>query len=88
MRVQGQWLVLGGLGDQPPIAVGRASARRADPARSAVGAAPQPRRVFEGRLEDEQGKFNLRNLVNRQRVDDGAAAGFRAPVRLIGVNPG
>ena len=43
--------------------------------------------VFEGRLEDEQGKFNLRNLVNRQQPDTEQLQSFERLCRLIGVDP-
>lgn len=41
---------------------------------------------FEGRLEDEQGKFNLRNLVNQQRIDLEQLAVFQRLCALIGIS--
>ncbi|MEX3776990.1 type II secretion system minor pseudopilin GspK [Pseudomonas sp. MYb118] len=41
---------------------------------------------FEGRLEDEQGKFNLRNLVNQERIDQEQLATFQRLCELIGIN--
>jgi len=66
-RVQGQWLLLGGLERSRQMLW---EARQKDVltrldqpwARAQTG-------VFEGRIDDEQGKFNLRNLVNRQQPD-------------------
>lgn len=43
--------------------------------------------VFEGRIDDEQGKFNLRNLVNRQQVDNEQLQGFERLCRTLGVDP-
>jgi general secretion pathway protein K len=43
---------------------------------------------FEGRLEDEQGKFNLRNLVANERVDEAQVAAFQRLCELIGVSAG
>ena len=43
--------------------------------------------VFEGRIDDEQGKFNLRNLVNRQQVDTEQLQGFERLCRTLGVDP-
>lgn len=42
--------------------------------------------VFGGQLEDEQGKFNLRNLVVDGRVDAEALATFQRLCGLIGVD--
>ena len=42
--------------------------------------------VFEGRIDDEQGKFNLRNLVNRQQVDTEQLQGFERLCRTLGVD--
>ncbi len=84
-RVQGQWLLLGAL-EQSRLLLW--DARKKDvltrldqPWARAQGG------VFEGRLEDEQGKFNLRNLVNRQQQDDEQLQHFERLCRLIGVDP-
>ncbi|MDD0974709.1 type II secretion system minor pseudopilin GspK [Pseudomonas fontis] len=42
---------------------------------------------FEGRLDDEQGKFNLRNLVADEQVDEQALAAFRRLCSLIDIRP-
>ena len=85
LRVQGQWLLLGAL-EQSRLLLW--DARKKDvltrldqPWARAQGG------VFEGRLEDEQGKFNLRNLVNRQQQDDEQLQHFERLCRLIGVDP-
>jgi general secretion pathway protein K len=85
MRIQGQWLLQGGVERSRQMLW---EARQKDvltrldqPWASAQGGA------FEGRVEDEQGKFNLRNLVNRQRVDAEQVQSFERLCRLIGVDP-
>ncbi|MDQ0654792.1 type II secretion system minor pseudopilin GspK [Pseudomonas cedrina] len=85
LRIQGQWLLQGGLEHSRQMLW---DARRKDVltrldqpwARAQVGA-------FAGRIEDEQGKFNLRNLVNRQQVDAEQLQSFERLCRLIGVDP-
>ena len=85
LRIQGQWLLLGGLERSRQMLW---DARQKDVltrldqpwARAQTG-------VFEGRLEDEQGKFNLRNLINRQRPDAEQLQNFERLCRLIGVDP-
>ena len=85
LRVQGQWLLQAGLERSRQMLW---DARQKDVltrldqpwARAQVGA-------FEGRIEDEQGKFNLRNLVNRQQVDTEQLQRFERLCRLIGVDP-
>ncbi|MDH0300866.1 MULTISPECIES: type II secretion system minor pseudopilin GspK [unclassified Pseudomonas] len=42
--------------------------------------------LFDGQLEDEQGKFNLRNLVVDGLVDGEALATFQRLCRLIGID--
>ncbi|MBC3302856.1 type II secretion system minor pseudopilin GspK [Pseudomonas sp. SWRI18] len=84
-RIQGQWLLQGGLEHSRQMLW---DARRKDVltrldqpwAHAQVGA-------FAGRIEDEQGKFNLRNLVNRQQVDAEQLQSFERLCRLIGVDP-
>ena len=85
LRIQGQWLLQGGLEQSRWLLW---DARQKDvltrldqPWARAQGGA------FEGRLEDEQGKFNLRNLVNRQQVDVEQLQSFERLCRLIGVDP-
>ncbi|WP_248751907.1 type II secretion system minor pseudopilin GspK [Pseudomonas sp. MWU15-20650] len=84
-RIQGQWRVEGGLARSRQLLW---EARQKDvltrldqPWARAQGGA------FEGRIEDEQGKFNLRNLVNRQQLDDQQLQSFERLCRLIGVDP-
>ena len=85
LRIQGQWLLQGGLERSRQMLW---DARQKDvltrldqPWARAQGGA------FEGRIVDEQGKFNLRNLVNRQRVDVEQVQSFERLCRLIGVDP-
>ncbi|NVZ67941.1 type II secretion system minor pseudopilin GspK [Pseudomonas costantinii] len=85
LRVQGQWLLQGVLERSRQLlwdARQRDVLTRLDQpwARAQVG-------VFEGRLDDEQGKFNLRNLVNRQQTDAEQLQGFERLCGLIGVDP-
>lgn len=85
LRIQGQWLLQGGLEQSRRLLW---DARQKDvltrldqPWARAQGGA------FEGQLADEQGKFNLRNLVNRQQVDAEQLRRFERLCRLIGVDP-
>ncbi|AQT95053.1 HxcX atypical pseudopilin [Pseudomonas azotoformans] len=85
LRIQGQWLLEGGLERSRQLLW---DARQKD----VLTRLDQPwalvqRGVFEGRIEDEQGKFNLRNLVNRQQVDTEQLQRFERLCRLIGVDP-
>ncbi|MCK9801085.1 type II secretion system minor pseudopilin GspK [Pseudomonas sp. MAFF 302030] len=41
---------------------------------------------FSGRLEDQQGKFNLRNLVSEEQVDGGQVRNLERLCALLGVN--
>jgi len=84
LRIQGQWLLQGGLERSRQMLW---DARQKDvltrldqPWARAQGGA------FEGRIEDEQGKFNLRNLVNREQVDTEQLQSFERLCRLIGVD--
>jgi general secretion pathway protein K len=84
LRTQGQWLLLGGLEQSRQLLW---DARRKD----VLTRLDQPwaraqRAAFEGQLEDEQGKFNLRNLVNRQQPDIDQLHNFERLCRLIGVD--
>ncbi|WP_248487819.1 type II secretion system minor pseudopilin GspK [Pseudomonas sp. CYM-20-01] len=85
LRIQGQWLLQGGLERSRQLLW---DARQKDvltrldqPWARAQGGA------FEGRIEDEQGKFNLRNLVSREQVDTEQLQSFERLCRLIGVDP-
>ncbi|CRM45022.1 MULTISPECIES: type II secretion system minor pseudopilin GspK [Pseudomonas] len=84
-RIQGQWLLQGSLERTRHMLW---EARQKDvltrldqPWARAQGGA------FTGRVEDEQGKFNLRNLVNRRQVDAEQLQSFERLCRLIGVDP-
>ncbi len=84
LRIQGQWLLLGALEDSRQRLW---EARQKD----VLTRLDQPwaraqKGLFEGRLEDEQGKFNLRNLVNRGRPDAEQVQNFERLCGLIGVN--
>ncbi|WP_180698994.1 type II secretion system minor pseudopilin GspK [Pseudomonas crudilactis] len=41
---------------------------------------------FEGRIEDQQGKFNLRNLLSNERVDGGQLRSFERLCEMIGID--
>lgn len=85
LRLQGQWLLLGGLERSRQLLW---DARQKDvltrldqPWARAQGGA------FEGRIVDEQGKFNLRNLVNRGQPDAEQLQNFERLCRTLGVDP-
>lgn len=84
-RVQGQWLLQGGVERSRQMLW---EARQKDvltrldqPWARAQGG------LFEGRIDDEQGKFNLRNLVHRQQPDAGQLQSFERLCRTLGVDP-
>ncbi|WP_350616662.1 type II secretion system minor pseudopilin GspK [Pseudomonas sp. HY7a-MNA-CIBAN-0227] len=85
LRIQGQWALQGGLEVSRQLLW---EARQKDvltrldqPWARPLGGA------FEGQLEDEQGKFNLRNLVAHQQPDAAQLQSFERLCQLIGVNP-
>ena len=85
LRVQGQWLLQGSLERSRQLLW---EARQKD----VLTRLDQPwagaqRGAFEGRIEDEQGKFNLRNLVNRQLPDAEQLQSFERLCRTLGVDP-
>ncbi|MBT9263467.1 MULTISPECIES: type II secretion system minor pseudopilin GspK [Pseudomonas] len=86
-RVQGRWLVHGGLEISRQLLW---DARQRDPLTRLDQ--PWAQRLnaqgFEGRLEDEQGKFNLRNLVANERVDEAQVQAFQRLCELIGISGG
>nr|WP_315438330.1 type II secretion system minor pseudopilin GspK [uncultured Pseudomonas sp.] len=86
-RVQGRWLLHGGLEISRQLLW---DARQRDPLTRLDQ--PWARRLnaqgFEGRLEDEQGKFNLRNLVANERVDEAQVQAFQRLCELIGISAG
>ncbi|NWD27752.1 MULTISPECIES: type II secretion system minor pseudopilin GspK [Pseudomonas] len=84
LRIQGQWLLSGGLETSRQRLW---DARRQDvltrldqPWARPIGGA------FEGRIEDEQGKFNLRNLVTQQQPDAVQLQSFERLCQLIGID--
>lgn len=86
-RVQGRWLLHGGLEISRQLLW---DARQRDPLTRLDQ--PWAQRLnaqgFEGRLEDEQGKFNLRNLVANERVDQAQVQAFQRLCELIGISAG
>jgi general secretion pathway protein K len=86
-RVQGRWVLHGGLEISRQLLW---DARQRDP----LTRLDQPwahrlnAQGFEGRLEDEQGKFNLRNLVANERVDEAQVQAFQRLCELIGISAG
>lgn len=86
-RVQGRWLSHGGLEISRQLLW---DARQRDPLTRLDQ--PWAQRLnaqgFEGRLEDEQGKFNLRNLVANERVDEAQVQAFQRLCELIGISAG
>ncbi|MCM8741376.1 type II secretion system minor pseudopilin GspK [Pseudomonas koreensis] len=86
-RVQGRWLLHGGLEISRQLLW---DARQRDPLTRLDQPWAQRLRAqgFEGRLEDEQGKFNLRNLVANERVDEAQVQAFQRLCELIGISAG
>ncbi|GLZ23996.1 type II secretion system protein K [Stutzerimonas stutzeri] len=91
-RVQGGWLLRGALELSRQMLW---QARLEEPLTRLDQAWAQPVRVasanargdaFEFWIEDEQGKFNLRNLVRDGRVDMEEAAGFERLCQALGLN--
>lgn len=86
-RVQGRWVLHGGLEISRQLLW---DARQRDPLTRLDQ--PWAQRLnaqgFEGRLEDEQGKFNLRNLVANERVDEAQVQAFQRLCTLIGISAG
>ena len=86
-RVQGRWMLQGGLEISRQLLW---DARQRDPLTRLDQPWAQRLEVqgFEGRLEDEQGKFNLRNLVANERVDEAQIQAFGRLCELIGISAG
>jgi general secretion pathway protein K len=86
-RVQGRWVLHGGLEISRQLLW---DARQRDPLTRLDQ--PWAQRLnaqgFEGRLEDEQGKFNLRNLVANERIDEAQVQAFQRLCELIGISAG
>ncbi|OLF54037.1 type II secretion system minor pseudopilin GspK [Pseudomonas chlororaphis] len=92
LRVQGSWLLQGGLevsrqrlwDDRQRDVLTRLDQPWARPIQlAALGPGSGP---FEGRLEDEQGKFNLRNLLADDRLDNLQLENFQRLCELLGVS--
>ncbi|WP_205300370.1 type II secretion system minor pseudopilin GspK [Pantoea sp. Ap-967] len=85
LALQGQWALEGGL--QGGRALLREQRQRDRLVRNGQPwSQPQPLAAgLEGRLEDEQGKFNLRNLVIEGQVNEPAVATLRRLCGLIGL---
>ncbi|MFW0758578.1 type II secretion system minor pseudopilin GspK [Pseudomonas sp. H11T01] len=92
LRVQGTWVLHGGIEISRQLL---RDAHQRDPLTRLDQPWAQPIvmspsgvvvRTFDGRLEDEQGKFNLRNLVANERIDDEQLRNFQRLCQLIGVN--
>ncbi|TFY85648.1 general secretion pathway protein GspK [Pseudomonas kairouanensis] len=85
LRIQGQWLLQGGL-ERSRLMLWEARQKdvltRLDQpwARAQSG-------EFQGRIDDEQGKFNLRNLVNREQLDAEQLQAFERLCRTLGIDP-
>ncbi|MHC8327174.1 type II secretion system minor pseudopilin GspK [Pseudomonas sp. LB1P83] len=93
-RVQGAWVLQGGIEISRQLLW---EARQRDPLTRLDQPWAQPVLMprydardlpFEGRLEDEQGKFNLRNLIANERVDEEQLANFQRLCQSIGINAG
>jgi len=92
LRVQGSWSLQGGLEISRQLlwdARQHDVLTRLDQPWARPIVAPRPGSQggpFDGRLEDEQGKFNLRNLVANERTDAQALRGFERLCKLLGVS--
>ncbi|WP_460352493.1 MULTISPECIES: type II secretion system minor pseudopilin GspK [unclassified Pseudomonas] len=86
-RVQGRWVLHGGLEISRQLLW---DARQRDPLTRLDQPWAQRLKAqgFEGWLEDEQGKFNLRNLVANERVDEAQVQAFQRLCELIGISAG
>jgi general secretion pathway protein K len=88
-RVQGAWVLNGGIEISRQLL---RDARQRDPLTRRDQPWAQPiitrlaTRTFDGHLEDEQSKFNLRNLIANERIDDEQLRNFQRLCELIGVN--
>ncbi len=90
LALQGQWALEGGLQFSRQVLFAQ---RLRDPLVRGGQPWAQPMRDvpsgsvrFDGQLEDEQGKFNLRNLMVDGQVDAEALATFKRLCALIGIN--
>lgn len=89
LALQGQWALEGGLQlSRQRLLEQRMSdplVRSGQPWARPILGLPWATVQFDGRLEDEQGKFNLRNLVVDGQLDAEALATFQRLCALIGV---
>ncbi|MCQ2995425.1 type II secretion system minor pseudopilin GspK [Pseudomonas syringae] len=92
-RVEGAWLLHGGVELSRQLLM---DAWQRDPLTRLDQAWAQPifapalsnrTGPFDGRLEDEQGKFNLRNLVADDRVDEEQLLNFERLCQSLEINP-
>ncbi|NNA94989.1 MULTISPECIES: type II secretion system minor pseudopilin GspK [Pseudomonas] len=92
LRVQGSWQLQGGMEvsrqrlweDRQRDVLTRLDQNWARPIQlAALGPGAGP---FEGRLEDEQSKFNLRNLLANDRLDPLQIENFQRLCELLGVS--
>ena len=86
LRVQGSWLLQGALQTSRQQLW---EARRKEVLTRLDQAWARPfAGVVEGRLDDEQGKFNLRNLVSHQQPDAAQLQSFQRLCQLLGIDTG
>ncbi|MBG7003760.1 type II secretion system minor pseudopilin GspK [Pseudomonas aeruginosa] len=93
LRIRASWMLRGGLEwsrqllleDSRRDPLTRLDQRWARPMRDLR--LSDAKLLFNGRMEDEQGKFNLRNLLVDQRPDAQEQANFERLAGLLGVRP-
>ncbi|MGY3298083.1 general secretion pathway protein K [Pseudomonas sp. TE6288] len=89
MALQGQWALEGGLQLSRRVLFEQRLrdplVRSGQPWTRPMRDVPSGSVRFDGQLEDEQGKFNLRNLVVDGQVDSEALATFQRLCALIGI---
>ncbi|MEW5544816.1 type II secretion system minor pseudopilin GspK [Pseudomonas soli] len=89
MALQGQWALEGGLQLSRRVLFEQRLrdplVRGGQPWTRPLRDVPSGSVRFDGQLEDEQGKFNLRNLVVDGQVDSEALATFQRLCALIGI---
>lgn len=90
LALQGQWALEGGLQLSRQLLLEQRMrdplVRTGQPWTRPILGLPSGMVQFDGRLEDEQGKFNLRNLVVDGQLDAEALATFQRLCALIGVD--
>ena len=85
LRIQGQWLLQGGL-ERSRLMLWEARQKNVLTRLDQPWARAQSGE-FQGRIDDEQGKFNLRNLVNREQLDAEQLQAFERLCRTLGIDP-